>query len=181
VPEDFGEIAATSAEDVKIARVRIALQLLLHLKRQALHSATHVRVARRIQTRHPAGIGSRPQRLQGRAITAEGASAPIRTRTPFNSTSITRSRSRSTAATSPTVAAAFDDHRRKSLAPRSASAASLGAIYRRGSCDILATRHLRDHRAGSAIAARIRTRSSSLHRRRRSSPVINVIRPMLCS
>jgi hypothetical protein len=90
VPEDFGEIAATSAEDVKIARVRIALQLLLHLKRQALHSATHVRVARR-----DPDPTSRRHRDHDRnafkvaAITAEGASAPIRTRTPFNSTSIT--------------------------------------------------------------------------------------------
>ena len=47
VPEDFRKIAATPAENVEIARVRIALQLLLHLKRQALHAAPHVGVARR--------------------------------------------------------------------------------------------------------------------------------------
>ena len=90
MPEDFGEIAATSAEDVEIARVRIALQLLLNLKRQALHAATHVRVARR-----DPDATSRRYRDHDRnafkvaAITAEGASALIRTRTPFSSTSIT--------------------------------------------------------------------------------------------
>jgi len=31
MPEDFGQIAAATSENVKIARVRIALQLLLNL------------------------------------------------------------------------------------------------------------------------------------------------------
>ena len=90
MPEDFGEIAATSAEDVEIARVRIALQLLLNLKRQALHAATHVRVARR-----DPDATSRRYRDHDRnafkvaAITTEGASALIRTRTSFSSTSTT--------------------------------------------------------------------------------------------
>ncbi len=70
--------------------VRIALQLLLHLERQTLHATTHVRVARRDP--NPA---SRRYRDHDRnafkvaAITTEGASALIRTRTPFRSTSMT--------------------------------------------------------------------------------------------
>ena len=90
MPEDFGEIAAPSTEDVEIARVGIALQLFLNPKRQALHAAAHVRVARR----NPDPT-SRRYRDHGRntfkvaAITAEGASALIRTRTSFRSTSTT--------------------------------------------------------------------------------------------
>jgi hypothetical protein len=36
VPEDFREIAAAPAENVKVARVRVAFQLLLHLKSRAV-------------------------------------------------------------------------------------------------------------------------------------------------
>jgi hypothetical protein len=90
MPEDLGQIAAATPEDVKIAGVRVALQLLLNLKRQALHAATHVRVARR----NPDAT-SRRYRDHGRnafkvaAITAEGALAQIRTRASFISTSMT--------------------------------------------------------------------------------------------
>ena len=90
MPADFGEVAAAPAVNVEIARIRIALQLLLNLKRQALHAATHVRVARR-----DPDTTSRRYRDHGRnafkvaEITNEGASALIRTRTPFMSTSMT--------------------------------------------------------------------------------------------
>jgi len=106
------------------------------LEAPGLHSATHVRVARRdpdpTSRRHR---GSRPQRLQGRGDHRRGASAPIRTRTPFNSTSITRR-------SEPFDGGNVADGRggvsmitgENPLAPGSASAASLGAIYRRGSC-----------------------------------------------
>lgn len=47
MPEDFGEIATAPTENVQVARVRVALQLFLHLKRQPLHAAPHVRVAGR--------------------------------------------------------------------------------------------------------------------------------------
>jgi len=53
VPEDLRQIASALAEDVEIAAVRIALQLLLNLKRQSPHAATHVGVARRDPHTHP--------------------------------------------------------------------------------------------------------------------------------
>src|SRR5271170_251552 len=40
VPEDLRQVASAPAEDVEIAAVRVTLQLLLNLKRQALHAAT---------------------------------------------------------------------------------------------------------------------------------------------
>ena len=90
MPEDFGEIAAAPAENVKIARVRIPLQLLLNLKRKTLHPAPHVGVA----SRDPDPATRRQWDHDRRAfnvaaITADGAPAPIFTRTSFSSTSTT--------------------------------------------------------------------------------------------
>jgi hypothetical protein len=90
MPEDFGEVAAAPAENVEIARIRIALQLLLNLKRQALHPAPHVSMA----GCNPNSAACR-QRDHERsafkvaAITLDGAPAPIFTRTSFSSTSTT--------------------------------------------------------------------------------------------
>src|SRR6202142_2000702 len=47
MPKNLGEIAPTPAEYVEIASMGIALQALLNRQSQALHAATHVRVARR--------------------------------------------------------------------------------------------------------------------------------------
>jgi hypothetical protein len=49
MPEDFGEIAAAPAEDVEIAHVRVALQLLMPRRMSVWPVA--------IQTRQPAGMG----------------------------------------------------------------------------------------------------------------------------
>src|SRR5258705_8426997 len=45
MPQDLDQIAATAAEDIEIAGMRIALQALLNRKSQALHPTAHVRVA----------------------------------------------------------------------------------------------------------------------------------------
>jgi hypothetical protein len=45
--EDLRQIAATTAKDVKVAGVGIALQQHLNLKRQTLHAPAHVRVTHR--------------------------------------------------------------------------------------------------------------------------------------
>ena len=90
MPKNLRQVAAASPEDVKVAGVRIALQLLLHLKRQALHAPAHVGV-----THRDPDAASRGNRDHGRsafktaAIADEGAPAWIRTRASFSSTSIT--------------------------------------------------------------------------------------------
>src|SRR4029077_13427043 len=90
VPEDLRQVAPAPAEDVEIAAVRVALQLLLDLKRQTLHAATHVGVARRDPHPHPARHRDHDRSaFNVAAITAGGASAPIRTRASFTSTTIT--------------------------------------------------------------------------------------------
>src|SRR5438045_3201046 len=47
MPENLDQMAALAAEHVEIAAVRIALQRLLHLDRQAVHAAPHIGVPRR--------------------------------------------------------------------------------------------------------------------------------------
>src|SRR6266849_4574683 len=47
MPKNLGEIAPTPAEDIQIAGMRIALQVLLDCQRQALHAAAHVGVTGR--------------------------------------------------------------------------------------------------------------------------------------
>ena len=89
MPEDFRQIAAATSENIEIARVRIALQLLLYLKRQSLHAAPHVRVARRDPDPTSRGNGNQERSaFKVAAITADGVFAPIRTRAPFISTKI---------------------------------------------------------------------------------------------
>jgi len=145
----------------------------LHLKRQpAFRDACPC--GRRDPDRHPPHR-DRPQRFKVAAITPRRIRA-IRT-DALQLTSITRSRSRSTAATSPTIARRFDDHRENPLAPRSASRVSRSIIDGR---EISSRRATSATTAGSAIAARIRTGLL------RSSPTPfvardHVIRPMLCS
>src|SRR5271169_1813785 len=62
VPENLRQVAPAPAEEVEIAAVRIALQLLLNLKRQTLHAATHVGVARRNPHPHRTAAPSRRSR-----------------------------------------------------------------------------------------------------------------------
>jgi hypothetical protein len=46
MPKDLAKITAPAAEEIEIADVRIALKDLLHLQRQPVHAASHIRVAR---------------------------------------------------------------------------------------------------------------------------------------
>jgi hypothetical protein len=55
VPEDLHQITALAPEHVEVPRVRIALQRLLHLERQAVHTAPHVGVPTASQTRTAEG------------------------------------------------------------------------------------------------------------------------------
>jgi hypothetical protein len=77
-------------EQENITSMRVAPQLLLDLKRQPLHAATHVAMARRDP--YPT---SRRQRDHGRnafnvaATSATGAFEPVRTRAPLTSTTMT--------------------------------------------------------------------------------------------
>ena len=90
MPKAFDEIAAATAEQEDIAGMRVAVQLLLDLKRQPLHAATHVGVARRDP--HPT---SQRRRDHGHnafnvaATNAAGAFEPIRTRASCTSTTMT--------------------------------------------------------------------------------------------
>jgi hypothetical protein len=47
MPKDLGEISPTPPENEEITSMRIALQALLNLKRQTLHSSPHVGIASR--------------------------------------------------------------------------------------------------------------------------------------
>src|SRR5271154_5387597 len=84
VPEDLRQIAPAPAEEVEIAAVRIALQLLLNLKRQPLHAATHVGVARRDPHPNPARHRDHrsPRTLRTRRSAAASTLLSTRTRLP---------------------------------------------------------------------------------------------------
>ena len=128
----------------------IALQLLLNLKRQTLHAPAHVGV-----THRDPDAASRGDRDHGRsafnaaAIADDGAPAWMRTRASFNSTSIT-------------AEAEFDDVDEEGAAGagsmttganppgiRFSSLAHLPAPFEdEAGANVLATRHLRNHRPG---------------------------------
>ena len=85
-------MTAFPAKNVKVASMRIALQLLLDLQRQAVHAAPHVDVADRQPHPHPAW--NRDHRRASAPTTAVAKAgdteAGIRTRAlPANSISIT--------------------------------------------------------------------------------------------
>ncbi len=183
MPKNFRQIAATTPEDVQVAGMGITLQLLLNLKRQTLHAPAHVRV-----THRDPDAASRGYRDHGRnafkaaAIADDGAPAWIRTRASFSSTSIT-------------AEAEFDDVDEEGAAgagsmttganPQASASAAWRISRRHLKTRLVQTSSRRATSAitapGSEMAARIRARSSSLHRRRRSAPEITVIRPMLRS
>src|SRR6266851_8762299 len=94
MPENLDQVAAPAAEHIEIAGMRVALQTLLHLDRQAVHAAPHVGVPDRQP--HPHTGRNRDHRrdsaLTTAAASAAGVEAGIRTRVlPANSTSITGS------------------------------------------------------------------------------------------
>ncbi len=134
-----------------LARVGIALQLLLHLKRQALHSVTHVPVGpSRSRPDIPPVPGSRPQRLQGRGDHRRGRvradTDPDALQLHFDNAQVGAVRRRQCRRRS---RRRFDDHRRKSAGARARRPPRLSAPFMdEARADILATRHLRDHRAG---------------------------------
>ena len=183
MPENFRQIAATAPEYVKVAGVGIALQLLLNLKRQTLHAPAHVRVTHRDPDAASRGYRDHDRgAFNAAAIADEGAPAWMRTRTSFSSTSIT-------------AEPEFDDVGEEGAAgagsmttganPRASASAAWRISRRHLKTRLVQTSSRRATSAitapGSEIAARIRARSSSLHRRRRSAPEITVIRPMLRS
>ncbi len=180
MPENFRQIAAAPPEDVKIAGVGIAPQLLLNLKRQTLHAPAHVGVAHRDPDAAPRrNRDHRRSAFKAAAIADEGASAWMRTCASFSSTSITEEAkprddndkegaaagSTTTGANPPPAAVTASRLSRRHLKIRLVQISS-----RRATSAITAP--------GSEIAARIRARSSLLHRRRRSAPEITVIGPM---
>src|SRR3954469_8285196 len=71
MPKNFDQMTAFATENIKIAGMRIALQPLLDLKRQAVHAAPHVGVADRQP--HPYPRGNRDNRPDNALTTA----API--------------------------------------------------------------------------------------------------------
>ena len=77
-------LAPATPEDVKIAAVRVALQLLLNLKRQTLHAATHVGVACRDPDPHPTRHRDHrsPRTLRTRRSASASTSLSTRTRLP---------------------------------------------------------------------------------------------------
>jgi hypothetical protein len=92
MPEDFRQVAPPTSKNIEVARVRVAPQLLLDLKRQPLHAAPHVRVARRDPNARPTGKRDQDRSaFNADAINAGDAFAPIRTRASFISTKITPS------------------------------------------------------------------------------------------
>ena len=80
MPNDLHQIAPTTTEHVEIAGVRIALQRLLDLERQAVHPLAHVRVTGRDP--HPRARAERDNRSARRtaATKVEPAPASIFTR-----------------------------------------------------------------------------------------------------
>jgi len=94
MPENLDQMAAPATEYVEVAGMRIALQSLLYLDRQAVHAAPHIGVPDRQP--HPYARRDRDHRRDNAFTTAAASSAGIelgiRTRTfPANSISITGS------------------------------------------------------------------------------------------
>src|ERR1700679_88135 len=81
VPKDLREVAPAPPENVEIASVRIAHQLLLNLKRQSLHAATHVGVVRRDPHPHPARHRDHRSLRTFRTRRSASASTSLSTRT----------------------------------------------------------------------------------------------------
>src|SRR4051812_50135510 len=88
MPEDLQKIAAPAPEDEKMARVRIALEHLLHQERQPVHALAHVGAAGGQPDPRPAR--ERDHRPASAPATTAGSAGPvIRTRSPpASSTSI---------------------------------------------------------------------------------------------
>src|SRR5438105_15733070 len=91
MPDDLEQVTSGASEDVKIARVRVTSQRLLHLQRQPVHAFAHVGSAHRQPHSNPRG--NRDHRRVSAATTAAAKAgdteAGIRTRAlPAHSISI---------------------------------------------------------------------------------------------
>src|SRR3954447_20236807 len=91
MPKNFNQVTAFPTKNVKIASMRIALQLLLDLQRQAVHAFAHVGAADRQP--HPYPARNRDHRRANASTTAAAKAgdtdAGIRTQVlPANSISI---------------------------------------------------------------------------------------------
>jgi len=91
MPKNFDQVTAFPAKNVKIAGMRIVLQLLLNWQRQAVHAFAHIGTADRQPHPHPAR--NRDHRRANASTTAAAKTgdteAGIRTRAlPANSISI---------------------------------------------------------------------------------------------
>src|SRR3954469_17632482 len=84
MPENLQKNAAPAPEDKKMARVRIALERLLHQERQPVHALAHVGAAGGKPDPCPTRErGHRPTRARSAAATTAGSTAPeIRSRSP---------------------------------------------------------------------------------------------------
>ena len=113
----FAEIASATPKNVEIAAVRVALQLLLNLKRQTVHAATHVRAwPAAIHTRTPLGIGIivRPEhsepaevrRRRRRCPRVRGSRSRVRSRS-LRASAVTRSSPLALVLSPPTRTAPF--------------------------------------------------------------------------
>src|SRR5580700_1644458 len=83
VPKNLDQVTSSASEDVKIARMRIALQGFLDLQSQAVHAATHIGSPDRKPD--PDTRGNRDHRRSNTSSTRRSAcpSKPLATRTRY--------------------------------------------------------------------------------------------------
>src|SRR6202161_4094327 len=184
VPKDLREVAPAPPENVEIAAMRVALQLFLDLKRQSLHAATHVGVARRDPHPHPARHRDHRSLRTFRTRRSASASTALSTRTrlpELSSISITPDFARRPLAIARECLAAWDPEGvaapistgskiELSLPPASGARACLRHVKSR----LCATpcRRATSHTTapGISVSSTILDFSSLLQRRRRSTP-----------
>ena len=149
MPEDLRQIAATPAENVEIAGVRITLQLLLNQKRQTLHAPPHIGVARRDPDPTP-----RRNRDQERSafkvaeINADGAQRRSERAPPFSSTE-NGGPTELAGGMAPTKRRRLNNNRRKAGCARIRLLPRLTPPFvDEARANILAPRHLRDNGPG---------------------------------
>src|SRR5271165_2970694 len=185
VPKDLRQITPASAEDVKIAAVRIALQLLLNLKRQTLHATTHVGVARRDPHPHSARHRDHrsPRTLRTRRSASTSTSLSTRTRLPEpSSISMTPDLVRrplivgrdGLGASDGDGAAAASTSTGSKIEPSIVAGPAVRASLRQAKSRLCATPRRRatslTTAPGISVSSTIRAFSSLLQRRRRSIP-----------
>src|SRR5208282_244256 len=101
MPNDRDQVTATAAKDEQIAVVRVALQCLLHEKRKAWKSASHVGMARGKPNAHVAWNRDHRRSSTVRTRARAAASTPLST--------ITRRPCVSTISIRPTAATGYDE------------------------------------------------------------------------